>query len=134
MAISRMYREPEEDASGWVQRITGSLNSPLDLRYLVIDANYRTSDYQSFEGITNSRVSVYTVDAFSKNIKYIRVTNKYSYADADFYERLSEVVNESNTTTIQTTGFKRTKVKGVMIYEDESNSVSGDVKYPDKEC
>jgi hypothetical protein len=53
------------------------------------------------------------------------VSNEYIYQDIDNFSLHTEELKESNTTTVETTFSKNTKVKGVMVYSDTTSPISG---------
>ena len=120
------YRDPEEDGEGWVQTVSGSLRSPLDLRYVVLSANYSASDYMSHHGETDSTSKVLSVSATSKNIRYIHLSNHYVKKELDSFNNLDEEQSEKNTTVVQTTFMKNTRAKAERIYYDVTRPLSGE--------
>jgi len=120
------YREPEADGDGWVQTVSGSLRSPLDLRYVVLSASYSTSDYMSHHGETDSTHKVLSVSASSKNIRYIHVSNVYVKKELDSFNNLDEEQSEKNTTVLQTTFMRNTRAKAERVYYDVSRPLSGE--------
>ena len=54
---------------GFLQRFSGTLNSPLDLKYLQVSATYSASQYDSYTGETDSRQKSIDVNASTKKYK-----------------------------------------------------------------